>query len=260
MRKSRALVYLAAAALLLAGCFDVEESVSLQRDLSGRARFNMTVDMEPMIAFMASMQHSMSGKTGEVTPQEIAQARKEFLDKRKQETADPAKQRQDLEAKRAEAESKLPPGVKLVSMAVDDQGLKVTARAEFAFDDVHKLAQINLPSQGQGAAGGGGKNPYDQPFFGLKVVDEGPTVLVTVSGADPKSHMQNPAGNGPPDPGMQKIVEEMMGKARFAFKLESPFEVVTTNAMRREGRTLYWEIKVADGVKPPDVLMARLKK
>jgi hypothetical protein len=264
MKKSLVLAVpaLAAAAALLSGCFDVEESVSLQRNLSGRAGFSMTVDMEPMIEFMAEMQHSMSGKTGEVTPQELAQERQQFLDKRKSETGtDPAKKQKQLEEQKADTEKKLPPGVKLLSMSVDDQGLKLQVRAEFAFDDIRKLAQIDLPSQGKGSPTPEGRNPYDQPFGGLKVVDEGPTLLLTLTGANPSSHVQDQAAKGgAADPGMQKTMETALKNARFAFKLDSPMEVVTTNAMRRDGQTLYWEVRVADPVKPPDTLMARFKK
>ncbi|HEV3076962.1 MAG TPA: hypothetical protein VHB47_21245, partial [Thermoanaerobaculia bacterium] len=78
MKKSLILGMAAGAAgVVLAGCFDVEQSVSLKRDLSGTAGFNMTVDLEPMIAFMASMQHSMEGKPGDPTPAEIEAARRD---------------------------------------------------------------------------------------------------------------------------------------------------------------------------------------
>src|SRR5258708_36934206 len=77
MKKSLILGMAAGAAgLALAGCFDVEQSVSLRRDLSRTAGFNMTVDLEPMIAFMAGMQHSMAGKPGDPTSAEIEADRK----------------------------------------------------------------------------------------------------------------------------------------------------------------------------------------
>ncbi|HVR08840.1 MAG TPA: hypothetical protein VMW75_12400, partial [Thermoanaerobaculia bacterium] len=99
----------AVAGLALGGCFDVEQSVSLRRDLSGTAGFNMTVDLEPMIAFMAAMQHSMSGKAGDPTPEELEAARKDFLAKQKSE--DPAKKQQDVAAQKAQLEKNMPPGL-----------------------------------------------------------------------------------------------------------------------------------------------------
>jgi hypothetical protein len=247
----------AAAAVLLAGCFDVEESVSLQRDLSGKAGFKMTVDLEPMVAFMAAMGHSMSGQPGEPTPAELEKARKDFLEHQKQE--EPAKKQEDFAAKKAELEKALPPGIKLLSAAVDDQGLRVVAHFEFGFDDVRKLAQIKMPEKAGEEKKG--QNPYDDPFSGLKVVDEGPTVLVTFSGVDPKTRLQDRVGKEAPSPDMQKQFAAAFGKARFAFRLDTPFQVFETNATRREGHTLYWEIKASDAnPQLPSTLMARFKK
>ncbi|MEZ5319525.1 MAG: hypothetical protein R2752_19150 [Vicinamibacterales bacterium] len=55
------------AAGLGAGCIEVEQSLGLERDLSGTAGVVMRVNLEPMAAFMARMQREMSGKTGEPT-------------------------------------------------------------------------------------------------------------------------------------------------------------------------------------------------
>jgi hypothetical protein len=262
MKKSLILGMAAGAAgVALAGCFDVEQSVSLKRDLSGTAGFNMTVDLEPMIAFMASMQHSMAGKPGEPTPAEIEAARRDFLAKQK---TDPGKKQEDLAAQKAQLAKSLPPGVELLSASVEDQGTKMTARFQFGFDDVRKLAQIKLPEKG--SQGKSGSNPYEDPFSQLKVIDEGPTVLVTLGSINPAARLQEQAGQGGMgkdggNPEMAKAVEAAFKGARFAFRLDTPFEVVETNATRRDGRTLYWEVRAADpDVKMPPTLMARLKK
>ncbi len=251
---------LAALAVLAAGCFDVEETVSLQRDLSGRASFSMKIDMEPMVEIIAGMQHGMSGKPGPATPEEIAEARRQILDKEKADAGDPAKKQAELQKARAEAEKQLPPGVKLLSMAMSDEGLKMAVSAAFSFDDVHKLAQLNLPQKGGESAGGGDGNPYQAPFGGLKVVDEGPTILVTMTGADPKSRMQDIKAKVP-EPAMQDQLAAAFAGARFAFRLEAPFEVVSTNATRREGKALIWEVSTKDpSAQMPDTLSARFKK
>jgi hypothetical protein len=258
MRKGLMLLLAAGAAAALAGCFDVEQSVSLRRDLSGRAGFNMTIDFEPMMLIMASMQHSMSGKPGDPTPAEIEEVRRSFLEKRKGE--DPAKQRQEQAEQKAKLEKSLPPGVRLVSSSVEDQGTKLVARFEFEYDDVRKLAQLKLPEKsGQGQPG---QNPFADPFASLKVVDEGPTLLVTMGGGDPAARLKQQAQKDPgSNPEMAKAFEGAFKNARLAFKLDSPFEVVETNATRRDGRTLYWEIRASDpNAKMLDVLTARLKK
>ncbi|HYL06455.1 MAG TPA: hypothetical protein VE075_10470 [Thermoanaerobaculia bacterium] len=263
MKKSLILTVAAGAVgVALGGCFDVEQSVSLRRDLSGTAGFNMTVDLEPMIAFMAAMQHSMSGKAGDPTPEELEAARKDFLAKQKSE--EPGKKQKDAAAEKAQLEKSLPPGIKLLSSSFEDHGTKVSARFEVGFDDVHKLAQIKVPSksgQGQGQ-GPAGSNPYEDPFSQLKVVDEGKTLLVTFGSVNPAARMQEQAGkDAAANPEMTKTIEAAFKSARFAFRLETPFDVVETNATRRDGHTLYWEVKVSDpNAQMPPTLMARFKK
>src|SRR5258708_27457681 len=105
----------------------------------------MTVDLEPMIAFMAGMQHSMAGKPGDPTPAEIEAARRDFLAKQKSE--EPGKKQEDLAAQKAQLQKSLPPGVQLLSGSVEDQGTKITARFQFGFDDVRRLAHIKLPNK-----------------------------------------------------------------------------------------------------------------
>ena len=39
--------------LLLAGCFQIEQSIDLNKDLSGTADFHLGVDLEPMVVVMA---------------------------------------------------------------------------------------------------------------------------------------------------------------------------------------------------------------
>ena len=250
----------AAVAGSLAGCFDVDESVSLQRDLSGHAGFTMTVNLEPLVQVAAEMQHSMSGQAGPVTPEEVATLRRSMLDQ--VAAADPAKKQQEIAAQKAQLSSQLPAGVKLVSASMESEGLKMVARAEFSFDDVRKLAQIDLPQGDKGPASmaGPAKNPYSQPFSGLKVTDEGSTLLLTVSGADPGSRIAGQGGPG--DAATKAMIASAFKDARFAFSLESPFEVVSTNATRREGHKLIWDIKLGDAgaVGTLDTLMARFKK
>src|SRR4051794_12901235 len=119
MRKKIAMLCLAAGLPVAGGCFDVEQAMKLQKDLSGTAAFSMTVNMEPMVLFMVRMQREMAGKKGEPTAAEIAQAKKEFLAS-KTTKENPA-------ADKAEIEKSLPAGVKLLESSVKDEGLKVAA-------------------------------------------------------------------------------------------------------------------------------------
>ena len=52
MRKLSA-VLLCLSAFLVTGCFDIQQTLTLERNISGKAGFTMKVDMEPMVGFMA---------------------------------------------------------------------------------------------------------------------------------------------------------------------------------------------------------------
>jgi hypothetical protein len=237
-----ALLGLAAAATLLTGCFDIEQSMSLEKDLSGTAGFQMTVNFEPMALMMLRMQREMAGVKGDPTPAEIEKARTEFLASKKEKS--PA---DDFKAKRAEFEKSLPPGVQLLDGGAEDEGMKMRVHTRFRFDNVAKLGQIRFspPSEAQGAPGTP-KNPYDSPFNGLQVTDEGKTVLLTSAAVDPlKDPAAQPGGASPITPEIQQQMAEAFKGMRVAFKLETPMAVVESNATRRDGHTLYWEYDLA---------------
>ncbi len=240
-----ALLGLAAAAPLLGGCFDVEQSMSLQRDLSGTAGFQMAVNFEPMALMMLRMQREMAGVKGEPTAAEIAKAKQDFLASKKDKS--PA---DEFKAKRAEFEKSLPPGVQLLDGGAEDEGLKMRVHVKFRFDNVAKLGQIRFspPAESKGGPGGPGgpKNPYDSPFNGLKVVDEGKTVLLTSAAVDPlKDPAAQPGGGPEVPPEMKQQMAEAFKGMRVAFTLDTPMEVVESNATRRDGHTLYWEYDLA---------------
>jgi hypothetical protein len=239
-----ALLGLAAAALLLVGCFDIEQSMSLEKNLSGTAGFSMTVDFAPMALMMLNMQREMAGLKGPPTPAEIEKAQKEFLASKKDKS--PA---DDFKAKRAEFEKSLPPGVQLLDGGAEDEGLKMRVHTRFRFDNVAKLGQIHFTKEGEqptGAGGPGGpKNPYDSPFNGLKVTDEGKTVLLTSAAVDPLKNPDHAAGAPDVAPELKQQMAEAFKGMRVAFKLDTPMEVVESNATRRAGHTLYWEYNLA---------------
>jgi hypothetical protein len=222
---------------LTMGCFNVEEGIKLQKDLSGEVAFSMTVDMEPMVLFMLRMQREMSDQKGEPTPAEIEKAKKEFLASGKTKmTTDSSKQ--------AEMEKNLPPGVKLLSSSVKEDGLRIIAKFNFAFDHVSKLAQIQM--QGKQTAEGpqGPQNPFDRPFPGLEVKDEGSTILFTMEATNPAAEQKAQASQMNLSPDAMKQMEDAFKGLRLAFRIDSPFEVVEHNATRKDGHALLWEYDV----------------
>src|ERR1043165_2309124 len=101
------------------GCFEVEQSIELKKDLSGTANFKLGVDMEPMIVIMAKVQKEMGGDKSPLTKAEIEAARADFKKNAKKSSS-------KTEDPRKEAEGGLPPGVKLLDVAVQETEFGVT--------------------------------------------------------------------------------------------------------------------------------------
>jgi hypothetical protein len=228
---------LAAAVLLLSspvatGCIDLEHTLQLDRDLSGKAGFVMKFDLEGMVHMMAMLKRGMEGKEGAPAPAEIEAMKKEMLASGKTTT------RGDFEKDRAELEKSLPAGVKLLGASFQEEGLRFGANLAFAFDHVSKLTQINLP--GKKGASALAQNPVDAPFGGLEVTDDGQTLTISTP-------VDNPAGDpqaqmpGAADPETMKQVEQMLKGLRVAFRISAPFEVIEHNAHRKDGTALVWE-------------------
>ena len=135
MRKFAAAL-LCGSAFLVTGCFDIEQSITLERNLSGQAGFSMKVDMEPLVGFMAQLKNDMSGKKDAPTAAELAEIRKELMSG---SMGGPT----DFEKEKKEIASKLPKGVTLVDANFQGDGLKMTGQATFGFDHASKLAQIS---------------------------------------------------------------------------------------------------------------------
>lgn len=236
MKRAAALA-LCLSGLLLAGCFDIEQTITIDKDLSGKAGFSMTVDMEPMALFMLYMQRQMEGKTGEPTEEEINKARQELQSK----TTKP-----EASFKKEEVEKELPQGVKMLEGEVTDEGLKIKARFLFGVDKITKLSQVRLEKKdaNQVAAGEPERvdpNPFSQPFDGLEIKDEGATLLVTSKAVNPVADQKAQADDMDAPPEAKKLLEKAFGGLRFAVKITAPFEVVEHNATRKDGKTLIWE-------------------
>ncbi len=221
--------------LLLAGCFDVEQAMTLNKDLSGKAVFDMKINLEPIVLMGLYFQRSMEGKEGPPTAAEIEAAKKDFLASAKKEEV-----KEDPKAKEAEVKKSLPEGVRLLESSVTEKELEVGTRLVFGFDHISKLGLIDLPDDKKQQAGPG-PNPFDQPFAGLQVVDEGETLLLTSRAVNPLEGKEEQEAEMDIDPETKKQVEDMMKGLRIAFRIDAPFDVVEHNAMRKEGKALIWE-------------------
>src|SRR5688572_2570229 len=145
---------------LISGCFDVEQAVRLNANLSGEAGFSVKMNIEPLTAVLLGLQGELSGRTGDATDLAIERARKGRT--RTTQRFPP----------RALIESNLPPGVKLLGTSISEEGLGMGGRINLAFDDISKLSQIRVPEPTGGRVDD--KTPFERPFP-FEIQDEGTT-------------------------------------------------------------------------------------
>lgn len=245
MHRFVAAVVLGVSALATSACLQVEQTLTLERDLSGKAGFAMNLDMESLVPIMAAFKKSMDGKGTVPTAAELAEARKELLANQKTE-------KKDLEQEKKEFESQLPAGVKLIDAQAKEDGLKVAASFLLGFDQVSKLSQVKFPKSGDKADAMGGTNPVESPFGGLKVVTEGQTILITTPVDNPLADQQEKTSQMPMDAAVVGLVQQLFKGVRMSFKITAPFEVVEHNAHRREGTTLIWDYDLTNPKITPD--------
>ena len=218
------------------GCFEIEQSIELDRDMSGTADLKMGVDFEPMILIMATMQRQMEGKEGPPTEEDLAKAREDF--KSQNESAD------DDMPTIEEANEELPEGIRLLDMDVKEDDLSVRTHFKFAFDELRKLVDLQLPSKND--EGEESEGVMNSPFENLELVDEGNTFTIRTKPSNPAESVEKQIEDqgAPPDPEMEKMMEDAFKNLRFAWKIKAPFEVVSHNATRVEGDTLIWEYDI----------------
>ncbi|HEX3107492.1 MAG TPA: hypothetical protein VHU41_00255, partial [Thermoanaerobaculia bacterium] len=219
----------------------IEESIDLKKDMSGTANLKLGVDMEPMITIMAMMQKQMEGKKGPLTKEELAAAKADFKKsaKKTSSTEAPADPKKDMD-------KSLPPGVKLLDASVTEKEFGMVTNMKFAFDKLAHLVDVKMPSKAD--AKGGPPDPtksnvLDSPFQGLDVVETASTITIRTKPQNPADKVKSETSSqGPPmDPETQKMMEDAFKNMRFAWKITAPFEVISSNAHRREGNTLIWE-------------------
>jgi len=241
MVRKRGIVLIASLfALFATGCFEIEQSIDLKRDLSGTANFKLGVDMEPMVIIMAKVQKEMGGDKSPLTEAEIAAAKADFKKNAKKSTTT------ETEDPRKQAEGGLPPGVKLLDVKVDEKEFGMTTNMKFAFDKLSSLVGVKLGTkkEGDGPADPTKKSVLDSPFQGLEISETASTISIHTKPQNPAEKVKNESSQeGAPklDPDTEKMMNDAFKNLRVAWKITAPFEVISTNATRREGKTLIWE-------------------
>jgi hypothetical protein len=224
--------------VFLAGCFEVEQSIDLKKDLSGTADFHLGVDLEPMIVVMAQFGREMEGKTGPMTAEELAKAKAEFRKSAKKSTST------SKEPSRAEIEKQLPEGVTLINYSAKEREFGGDTNFKFGFEKLSQLVGVKLPSKEGGDPTQ--KNVIDSPFEGLELSEKGDTITIRTKPQNPTASVKEQAADAPKlDAATEKMVKDAFSKMRVAYRITAPFTVVSHNATRREGNTLIWEYDMA---------------
>lgn len=237
---------------VLCGCWDLEQSVVLRRDLTGEAEFRVGVDKRPLRLLGLRKKLELEGKGRAPTSEEAAAA---WADESETPRGVPIAER--LEKIKSELATKLPAGARLIDCSLSDDGKWNRARFHLGFTDLNVLGRaglFNLEPDGGGAPASAGETTPDaataksakslEPFRRVRIEDEGSTILVTSEPLRPDFYMDSAflvKGQTVDNPEWNRLVGESFSAFRIAFRLQAPFEVVESNATRREGDTLFWE-------------------
>lgn len=232
-------------AVFTTGCFEIEQDINLQKDMSGTANLKIGIDFEPMIVIMAQIGREMEGKKGPVTKAEIEKAKADFKkNAKKEQSGKPAAMTDD---DRREIEKELPKGIKLLDFDVKESDFAIVSNFKFGFDKLKNLVEVKLPSKDEGGDPSK-KNLIDNPFEGLEVIEKGQMLTIQTKPLNPSEEVKKETQDGGPpvDDDTKKMMEDAFKNLRVAYKINAPFEIVSHNATRKEGNTLVWEYKMKD--------------
>jgi len=225
-------------AFLVTGCFQIDQAITLDKNMSGTADFHIGINFEPMITIMAQFAREMSGKTGPATKEEIAKAKADF---KKNEKKSESEKMPTL----AEMNKDMPEGVRLLDFKVRERELAIDSDFKFGFDKLQQLVGVKLPSKGgkEGEEDPTRKNVIDSPFDTLELIEKGNTVTLRTKPVNPADEVKEEAKEGAPkmDAETEKMMEDAFKDMRVTYRITAPFTVVSHNAMRKEGNTLIWE-------------------
>jgi len=226
-------IMLVGALILLAGCFDIEMGMKLEKDLSGTVGMSMTIDMEPVVQVAASIQKGFSGEEGPPTEEELAAVRSEMMED------NPFAEEASEEEMRREMAEDLPEGFEVLETGFESDGLKTKFEFLVRFPHLNRLDELELNQPGEES--GTGEMDFDSisnPFDGLQLIDEGDTWLLVSDAPNPVEDL------GEQEEMMfnlDDMIDDLFGSLRIAITLEVAGEVVEHNATRVEGKKLFWE-------------------
>ena len=218
--------------LFLAGCFEIDQTIRLEKNLSGTADFHLGVNFEPMVLIMAQFAHEMEGKKGPLTAADIEAAKADF---RKN-----AKKSSSKEPSLAEMRESMPEGIELLDFKAKESDFRIDSDFRFGFKKLQNLVSVKLPSKE--GADPTQKNVVDTPFDGLELVETGDTITIRTKPVNPAEAVKEEAKEAPPmDAATEKLMRDAFKDLRVTYRISAPFTVVSHNATRREGNTLVWE-------------------
>lgn len=238
-------------AVFASGCLTMEERLTINRDMSGRARLNMTMDVGAMMNIFAQQLGERSG--GAPPGVDMAAMMQQEI---KQELGDGLI---DVEA----AKKGLPAGVALANATQTFDDMKLTMAFDFQLSDMRKLSEIVLPTKedilpAPGALGGP-KTPM-KPFDDFQIIDDGATILIATK--PPAANSQTPADAAtpasPPETStmsetilkmqMMSMMSDILKGMKMSCAIESTMTVVESNSTTGNG-ALVWEMKIEDLMK-----------
>ena len=219
--------------VLLAGCFEIDQSINLQKDLSGTADFHLGIDLEPMVVIMAQFAREMEGKKGPISPAELKKAKEEFKKQSKEKKNEPM-------PTLAEMNKDMPEGVKILDYKVAEKDFGVATDFKFGFEKLSQLVNVKL-AQKEGADPTQ-KNLIDTPFEGLELIEKGNTITLQTKAINPSEKVEKEAADAPKmDKDTEKLMKDAFKDLRVVYRITAPFTIVSHNATRKEGNTLIWE-------------------
>jgi len=251
-RRAFMLLACVAAAVWSAGCLNMERSLFVDRDLSGRAALKMSIDLEAIVPMVIKMQHQSEGKTDPPTEAELAAAKAQLT-----MLAGILPSAGPFDAKKIAAG--LPEGMTVVESTQKMESNKLVINLVIGFSDVTKVPLIAMPAMDNAPTGVDTSMKLFQDF---EIKDEGGTILIAskapaageqstafqppISTADLMSTLSSTTGMKAED--LTPLVNDMIKGLKVSTRIESPLTVVDTNAPARDGTSLTWTISVEGGL------------
>jgi len=251
------------AATFTSGCLDMEQSIVVNKDLTGKAGFKMSMNLEPFLAQMVTM---MGGAGAAAPPPEAMEQIKQGL------VSQFSSGMIDVEA----LKGSLPAGVTVVEAIQKIDGLTMIMNFSFAYTDIRKLPEITMmPRPGMGGA----EAKPIKPFEDLEFRDEGATLVIATktpapaaAGVDPQATGIGSLAEMLNEPGTKEMIAglgDAIKGLRVAIRIETPLTVTEHNAPAKVGAAMVWEQKIdslnpAPGAKPLDLkpmtVLVKIKK